>query len=502
MNIIKWNRDELKAQVPKLLSDLEVLEQSLRPQKSNISELIKSYVLVDDRYLYRLTKDSDEDYAITIPEFDNYDELICYISAELQNIEIVEGNFGILLNARSGSGSNQYLQRLGESCVSAFQTVNDSIQILKTINVDENLHYSEFVVGILNGFRIKNIDEYKILVEFFVNDERFNKIIGICLFQSCKTDQDFEFFTNLLLSRKFNLDRNLGLAWLKSHNKISIQQFEMIVDALISIDAHKLVQYELMTECHSQKKLSEKYQANLLGYVPEFINSQDAFNYFEDALQVLLGCGEFYQTRVFNDIKELFSVESYISFHREDKKFKLLRLLIESNTSKFIDEFVEDQNFMSKFWQNDIDKVLAYADEKEVLDWIGFDEEKINFWVKNARLYVDKRRELVSEENGNNIVWKDLLTMLIGMSNNKPHLINLLFEHHILRMRGVFSGSWSQAMQTRLQYISSLKEKIIPVFPELDPLIISKEKEWLVAIDQQAQKDVERDKKNTERFEW
>ena len=99
-------------------------------------------------------------------------------------------------------------------------------------------------------------------------------------------------------------------------------------------------------------------------------------------------------------------------------------------------------------------------------------------------------------------MWKDLLITLIDMCNDKPNLINILFDHHILRMRGVFSGSWSQAMQTRLQYIYSLKDKIISVFPELESLIISKEKEWLVAIDQQAKIEAERDKQNSERFEW
>ncbi|MCL6236916.1 hypothetical protein M5F66_00920 [Acinetobacter sp. ANC 5033] len=502
LNIIQWNRDELKAKAPKLLSDLEVLEQSLRPQKNNISELIKSYVLVDDHYLYRLTKDSNEDYAIPIPEFDNYDELISYISDELQNIEIVKANFEILLNAKNGWQGDQYLQRLGEGCVFAFELANDLLQILKTISVDENLHSSEFIVGILNGFRIKNIDQYRVLVKGLVNDDRFNKIIGISLFDSCKTDQDFEIFIEFLVTGKFSLDRALSLAWLKKHEKISSKQFELVVDALISIDAHKLVQYELMTECHLQNKLSVKYQPILLNYVSEFISSQDAFNYFEDTLLVLLDCGEFYQAKIFNDVKEFFSVESYISFRREDKKFKLLKMLIENNTGKFITDFVEDQNFMSKFYQNDVDKVLAYADEKEVLDWIGTDQEKINFWVENAMLYVDSRRELVSEGNGDNIVWKNLLIILINMSNHKSKLINILFENHILRMRGVFSGSWSQAMQTRLLYISSLKDKIIPFFPELESLIVSKEKEWLVAIDKQAKQDIAREKQRSEKFEW
>ncbi|WP_180082828.1 hypothetical protein [Acinetobacter sp. YH12201] len=42
LNIIKFNEDELKSNAPELLSDLVNLEQSLRPAKDNLTELIKS----------------------------------------------------------------------------------------------------------------------------------------------------------------------------------------------------------------------------------------------------------------------------------------------------------------------------------------------------------------------------------------------------------------------------------------------------------------------------
>ncbi|MBD0243282.1 hypothetical protein IAF68_25305, partial [Acinetobacter baumannii] len=43
LNIIKWNSEELKSKAPKILEELGEIEFNLRPNKSNISELIKSY---------------------------------------------------------------------------------------------------------------------------------------------------------------------------------------------------------------------------------------------------------------------------------------------------------------------------------------------------------------------------------------------------------------------------------------------------------------------------
>ncbi|WP_212793116.1 hypothetical protein, partial [Acinetobacter baumannii] len=84
LNIIKWNSEELKSKAPKILEELGEIEFNLRPNKSNISELIKSYILVSDYDLYRMTKNSDEEDSIIIPEFENYDHLIDYISNHLQ----------------------------------------------------------------------------------------------------------------------------------------------------------------------------------------------------------------------------------------------------------------------------------------------------------------------------------------------------------------------------------------------------------------------------------
>lgn len=89
---------------------------------------------------------------------------------------------------------------------------------------------------------------------------------------------------------------------------------------------------------------------------------------------------------------------------------------------------------------------------------------------------------------------------LLKLSEERGSLLEHLFNESIFKVTQA-SGSWSQEMSRRLPSIQSLK-KIVPIFPELESLIIAKEKEWIIAIDRQAQRDEENEKQRNERFEW
>ncbi|NOJ68197.1 hypothetical protein [Acinetobacter indicus] len=502
LSIINLNKVELEINAPKLLQELENLEQELRPNKGRVRELLEAYILAPDHDIYRMSKSENDKHAIKVPEFNSYEELIQYLGEYLKDIDVLKENLDLLIKASSGWLAHQYLIQLGESIVHIFDSIDNCIDTIQHTDIEIDIKGSEFLLGLLKGFKKKSQKDYEKFVDFLLDHTILRNIASHMIFDSCQNDEDFQYFYQLFKQGKINIIQLPRLAVHKYHTRINNEIFELFIDKLVDLEQWDRVHHELLEECFFQKKLSEKYQYILLDNVPECIGNESDFNHYEDGLKVLLDCGEDFENKIFNDVKHYFSEESYISFHREDKKFKLLKILIESNTGKFIADFVQDKNFMSKFWQNDIDKVLAYADENTVLDWIDTEQEKINFWVENSRLFDSKRRDVSTEENQNSIVWKELLITLIDMSNDKPNLINILFENHILRMRGVFSGSWSQAMQTRLHYIDSLKEKILPIFPELESLIDSKEKEWLVAIDRQAQRDEEDEKQRNERFEW
>ena len=168
---------------------------------------------------------------------------------------------------------------------------------------------------------------------------------------------------------------------------------------------------------------------------------------------------EDFENKIFNDVKDYLNGERYISLYREDKKFKILKLLIKTNTIKFIKEFLEDDAFLSKFWKDDLNKVLFFADSNNLLKWIDGDQDKIKFWIENARLFCVKNyQEETTGETKSKIVWLDLLVELLKLSEERGSLLEHLFNESIFKVTQA-SGSWSQEMSRRLPSIQSLKKK-------------------------------------------
>ena len=199
----------------------------------------------------------------------------------------------------------------------------------------------------------------------------------------------------------------------------------------------------------------------------------------------------------------ILNAESSIWFHREDKKFKILKILIEHSAEKFIKYFVEDSALLLKFFNKDLAKILVYADSEVVLNWINKNQEKINFWVENSRLYTIKNpNELVESEEKIQIFWNDLLIELLNISEDKLHVIDVVIRHQILKMSGVFGGSRSQAMSSRLPYFESLRDKLETQFPEILKLIDTRKNEWQRKISEQAKADEQEETQRTERFDW
>ena len=137
------------------------------------------------------------------------------------------------------------------------------------------------------------------------------------------------------------------------------------------------------------------------------------------------------------------------------------------------------------------------------MNWINKNQEKINFWVENSRLYTIKNpNELVESEEKIQIFWNDLLIELLNISEDKLHVIDVVIRHQILKMSGVFGGSRSQAMSSRLPYFESLRDKLETQFPEILKLIDTRKNEWQRKISEQAKADEQEETQRTERFDW
>ncbi|WAU72367.1 hypothetical protein [Acinetobacter sp. TR11] len=85
---------------------------------------------------------------------------------------------------------------------------------------------------------------------------------------------------------------------------------------------------------------------------------------------------------------------------------------------------------------------------------------------------------------------------------NSTYARGLIIRHQILKMSGVFGGSRSQAMSSRLPYFESLRDKLETQFPEVLKLIDTRKSEWQRKISEQAKADEQDEMQSTERFDW
>lgn len=495
LNIIKSNKHELD-RFPENLMHIQNLEKILRPQKNNITELIKAYILVPDNDLYSFIKNKDENKVVKISEFNSYEELIIYIAMSLNNIDNIVEVLSLLIKANSRGIKNNYFYQLGEISAGEFSDVKKIAGILKHVNIDKNLLSSEFLVGILQGLRSRSLSDFYYLIEFMVKDKKFKNIVFELIFQSAKNDFDFLYLSDLVKQRRILVPNFMMLSFNKNRNIINNNQFEILIDALIDIGEHEKVIKELLEECFYQNKLEEKY----ISVITENLYGVLSNNFFDDfvceTVCFLLNVNNDIKIKIFKIVKKMFDSKNYISLYEHDNKFELFKTLITNSTTEFIKFFCEDEKFINKFLLDKLSQILIYANEKEVLEWIGSDQERIKFWIYNSSLIIIK--------DNNEIFWLNLIMHFLERSRSPYQTLEEIIQNNIFEFKGstVYSGSWSDVLRGRLPYFTALTNKLKFSHSELLPLIHQKEQEWLKLIDKQSRKDDKDSRHKNESFDW
>lgn len=489
INIIKWNKEELNEHAPDIFNQLEELEKILRPQNSNIENLIKSYLLITDTFLYKTNKDCDDEFIIEIPDFDNYENLINYLSIQLKNIENLKNNISLLLNIKSIRGKLNYTEILGERIASRLESLDECIEILNSAKITEPLIESDLLLGIVKYFKKKSENEYQHLINFISSNIKYRKLACSIVFINCSNDEDYQYLANLLKNKEIYCENFIGLARLKANNQISEKQFEIILNALIDLKLHKIVQFELFQECSFQKKVSTKYKKFLIKYLSHFISIENTYT-TKDILNYLLTSDQTTINKTFKIIIKHYQQQEYINISNNDKNFNTLKELIALQTLKFIKEFCNEEIFR-KFHFNGLFNILPYAKEEEVLQWIKHDQEKLIFWVENSSFIVEKN-------------WIDLTSKILDVSDNPTLILEKIIKNNIYYPKGikVLSGKLSDNMRYKLSYFVSLKLKLKDKNSDILSLIDNKEQDWLRAIEIQTQRDEQSEKSRYERFDW
>jgi len=491
--ILSYSKDELEQNAPELLAEILSIHNYLKPKENQISQLLEAYVFVDDHTIYRLNRNGDDKYALPIHGFECYEELIDFLASKVNNLDVLNENFQKLINAHHGWVNSKYLEKLGFSCVDVFERVDFCIKMLGEIDISETLRFSEFLIGLVKGFKTKSLEEYRCLIDYLILNEKFKNIVNLLIMETCQTDDDFLYFSELIKKHAIDLANFPRVAVNKYHNKITNNQFELLLDSLIESGETKRVQYELLEECFFQKNVAEKYQGILVDSFYDVLVEGSDYDHSEDALNFILSLDHATKIKILSDVKRFVDSGNYISVHRNSKKFKILKTCAEQYTKEFIEIFIEDKSFVEKFWSRDLFKILVHANEQEVISWIGSDQEKLNFWIENSRIFIIK-------DNGE-IIWLDLLNKLLDISTSSEKTLIQVIETNIFRLRSA-TGSWSEEMRRRLASITALKAKLEVSHPELLPLVSLKEIEWLKRIEVQSQKDEQESKQRSERFDW
>lgn len=492
--ILTFNKVELEQNAPQLLKELEDLKINLAPKKDNIQQLLSSYVFVDDHTIYRLCREDDYEYSLAVDGFGTYGELIDFLAARLKDLAVLQENIDKLIHANSGWSGDRYLEKLGYGSANAFNNVDSFIAVLEKVAIADSLSFSEFLIGMVKSFKEREVDEYRKLIGYFVSREKFQKLVGTLIFKTCYGENDFIYFCNLISEGKIILDYLPNLSFYKYHNGITEQQFEILLDAVISRGEKVIIQHLLLNECFFQKKLVEKYIDLFLINLPEIVRNTNNNYDVEIGLGFLLTLGETIEQRVFLILKDYFQEQEYLSMYQNQKDYDLLKTLIEKSTNKFLTNFIEDENFLEKLVSSGrFRKILAYANSEEVLSWIATDQSKLEFWVENTRLF--------NIQGEGEITWSDLLVELLRISSDPASTLEKVIESNIFNMRSA-SGSWSEEMQRRLPSITALKTKLEVLHPPLLALINQKEEEWLQRIEKQSKMDEQESRRRDERFDW
>lgn len=492
--ILNYSKDELKHNAPELLEEISSIHDYLKPKENEISQLLEAYVFVDDHTIYRLNRNEDEQNALPIHGFECYEDLIDFLAAEIKNVDVLNKNFKKLINAHHGWINSRYLEKLGFSSADVFESTDACIKRLDEVELSEALRFPEYFIGVVKGFKAKSLEEYRGLIDYLILNKKFKNIVNLVIIETCQTDEDFLYFSDLIRTHTIDLVNFPRIAANKYHNRITNNQFELLLDSLIEIGETKQVRYELLEECFFQKSVAEKYKVVLVDSYYDVLVEGGEYDHSEDALNVILNFDNSTKVKVLNDVKRLLDRDSYISVHRNTKIFKILKTCIEKCTKEFIEIFLEDRGFVEKFWNRDLLKILVYANEQKVINWIGSDQERLKFWIENSRLFVIK-------DNGE-LVWLDLLNELLNISTRSEESLIQIIEINIFRVRSIVIGSWSEEMKKRLTSITALKAKLEASHPELLPVVNQKEAVWVKRIEAQVKKDEQESKQRSERFDW
>lgn len=375
--------------------------------------------------------------------------------------------------------------------VDRYASTNEFLNDLNAIQNFNSEHALFFLLGCIKRIKECSFDEYKKVIDYLLMSEQFKFFVPWLAIQACVENKEFSYLCEIIDNNKNLNYYSLAVIAHKKRSEIfSNGNFEQILDCLILNEHLDVVKECLKLEASFSSRIAEKYIPTLLNIMTVL---SEGGSYHQEQLLKAIFLSDYGKNNIFDAVCHQIEPERFISLRQYSNLYTTLKALIIENTKIFIEKFIENNFLKSRIsFVGDLNRVLYHADAKEVLAWIGDDQDRIEYWAENSQ-FSKVPRDLGDSKV---ISWNNIVADLLNRTTNPSKIIDSVFENSIVNMSG-WTGSQSQEMRSRLDTIESFKSYLeVNNLKKYITYVEVKRNEWSEAIGAQEFREVEREKRD------
>lgn len=485
--ILKYEEENLK-EAPQAVCDLKAIRDYLIPDKTDISRLIKAYVLRTSIWDYKSNFFKDIN-AIEVCNFSTYEELIDYICNNLDE-QIVSELLPELL-----SSSNSEIRKIGFNTLESYQSKEKLTNDLLNVELKSAVYVNSFFIsGLFKKVIELDFEFYKSLANSLIVKEEYKLAVICSICEVSLTHQHYEFILNIIKNFPETAFLNLSndLAFKKYHNQISDDLFESILIDLEELGQGTIVAETLRQYCQFKENVDESLIPKLVSYLPSIIETHKNWYEYNKVIELLLEKSEETQDLIFELITKAKESQKYFSLIGENPFYAILTSMIKFDNIKVMN-FIYEDKISRLFSSKGLSPILGEASEDEILSWVGNEQLKIDFLFKNFKFY----KQLENKD----IEWNQLLISLLSLSSSPQDNLTMMLKNQITRITG-WMNSLASTMEHRLVILESLKQ-FLQINQMLELTNLVEQKIIFYKADIQAQYEIEKEEdENNKRFEW
>lgn len=262
--LIACDYEDLQKKHPQTLQNLQSLIITLQPKLGELKQLIQHYILIGGFDLARYKRQADKRLSLKVPNFDNYNNFIQYISNEIVNSDDLHSYLAILL-----SSDNPSLEYTGTVIYPKLIVHSNLINVLQGLTDSSINRRPYLLLGLLKELKNNSFSDYKSTILEIVKSDEFKQVVPWLTFGLSQKDDDFDFLCELL-DLKLDIDF-YDYAWIsvkKERGEIPSEQFEKVFDSLIQNGYENAIEQTFQFESTYMKSMSDKYISPFLERIP------------------------------------------------------------------------------------------------------------------------------------------------------------------------------------------------------------------------------------------